>query len=239
MNNQNNLQKYFSDINNSANERYNSMDGVYSNGAFNYAGGDDFYADGAAPLPVTAVAQTTTQGKSQPYIITLQNTTGSAVSSVVIFSAYTALYSTNFGISTSIVVSSGIPNTTYQQLLGQSQLKPFSVGMTYIQSSTTGQILQALSLTTRDANGNTSTQPLVPVVDPYQNQTDSVTLVHPFIIDAFTSITINSVAANCTVNFYFYPQENVNQARALAGNHVPTASGAPGIIKAQPITVRG
>ncbi len=240
MDNQNNLRKYFDNMRTHANETYNSMDGVYNNGAYNYAGGsDDFYADGAAPVPVQQVAQSTQQGKSQPYIVTLQNTTASAVASVVIFNAYTALYTTNFGISTSLVVTSGIPNTTYQQLLGQSMTKPFAVGMIYIQSSTSGQILQALSLTTRDANGNLSIQPIVPVVDPYQNQTDSVTISHPFIIDNFTGITINSIAANATVNFYFYPQENVNVARQLVGNAMSNSFGAPGIIKAQPITVRG
>ena len=116
---------------------------------------------------------------------------------------------------------------------------PFSVGLTYLQSGTTNQVLETLAINTRDANGNEAQKTLVPTIDPYQQQSDIIAMRYGFRIDGFTKIKISQVLANATVKLYFYPSDNINLARGLAGRSVSEQFGNPGIVKAQTINLQG
>jgi len=124
-------------------------------------------------------------------------------------------------------------------MLYQFMNNPFSVGLTYLQSGTTNQVLETLAINTRDANGNEAQKTLVPTIDPYQQQSDIIAMRYGFRIDGFTKIKISQVLANATVKLYFYPSDNINLARGLAGRSVSEQFGNPGIVKAQTINLQG
>jgi hypothetical protein len=222
------IQKYLQNANRSINEQFVGIDGVWDN----FTDDDDvaaFYrADGdmaAAPSLM----------RSQPYIITVSNASASAVS-VDIFGAY--IYLNNAGFSSgsltvsSVTISSGLSNTTYYNLLNQSSISPFTIGSTLISSvnGTTSQVLQPLTLTTQDANGNVATKILTPTIDPYQQQSGVIELKQAFRIDGFTKLTVQMFATT-SVQFQFYPADTINIARGLAGAPVSKQFGNPKIIR--------
>jgi hypothetical protein len=198
--------------------------------------GDDFFrADGG--MSMGGDIQT-----SQPYIINVTSTSGSAVANFDVLGSYQ--YINNAGFSNgnltigSITISSGIPNITYQEMLYQFMNNPYSVGLTYIQSATANQVLQTLAVNTRDANGNLAQKTLVPTIDPYQQQTNIIAMKYAYRIDGFTKITIAQVLANATVSLYFYPADNINLARALGGQAVSRQFGTPPVTNGQTIKLK-
>jgi hypothetical protein len=229
-----NVQKYIRNAQNRAMESFSNADGFIDQDlSFT---GEDFF--GAAGMGLGRDIQT-----SQPYIITVTSTSGSAVSNFDVLGSYQ--YINNAGFQTngdlvigSITISSGIPNITYQEMLYQFMNNPYSVGLTYIQSATANQVLQTLAVNTRDANGNLAQKTLVPTIDPYQQQTTIVAMKYAYRIDGFTKITIAQVLANATVSLYFYPADNINLARALGGQPVSRQFGTPPVTNGQTIRLK-
>jgi hypothetical protein len=212
------LNKYFSDAEDSANENYLSYSGDETDWD------DSFSFDGSG---VNASAGSPT---AQPYIITLSNTTTNAIASNIIGKAFQNITAAGNGINAGMTYTMGISGVTYLEFLYQQLNKPFVVGLTYIDSSSASQALKTLLLKVRDANGNEQAKTLVPTIDPYQQQNDIVALRQVFKWDGFTSITIDSNASSSTT-LYFYPSENVNISRGLAGNSVNRQFGNPNVVR--------
>ena len=212
-----NVRRYLSNARQSAMDSFSNADGFIDQD-LSFTGDDFFRADGGMGAS-SADIQT-----SQPYIINVTSTSGSAVANFSVLGSYQYINNTGFvnGNLTigSITISSGIPDITYQDMLYQFMNNPYSVGLTYIQSATTNQVLQTLSVNTRDANGNLAQKTLVPTIDPYQQQTNIIAMKYAYRIDGFTKIIIAQVLAGATVSLYFYPADNINLARALGGQAV-------------------
>ena len=230
-----NVRRYLSNARQSAMESFSNADGFIDQD-LSFTGDDFFRADGG--MAMGQDIQT-----SQPYIINVTSTSGSAVSNFDVLGSYQ--YINNAGFQTngnlvigSITISSGIPNITYQEMLYQFMNNPYSVGLTYIQSATANQVLQTLAVNTRDANGNLAQKTLVPTIDPYQQQTNIIAMKYAYRIDGFTKITIAQVLANATVSLYFYPADNINLARALGGQAVSRQFGTPPVTNGQTIKLR-
>ena len=212
--------KYFSEAEDSAHENYLSYGGDDTDwdGDFSFNGGDGTMNTGAgAPT-------------SQPYIITLSNTTTNDITSNIVGKAFQNITASSNGVQTGMTYTMGISGVTYLEFLYQQLNKPFVVGMTYIDSSSASQALKTLLLKVRDANGNEQAKTLVPTIDPYQQQTDIVALRQVFKWDGFTSVTID-VSASSFTTLYFYPSENVNISRGLAGNSVARQYGNPNVVR--------
>lgn len=227
-----NLRKYLADAQNAAHESFANMDGFADDFGF---GGDEFF--GAAGMGAASAPT------SQPYIVTITSTSGAAVSNFEVLGSYEFINNSGFTaggdlVIGSITISSGIANITYREMLYQFMNQPFSVGLTYLQSATSNQVLETLSLNTRDSNGNEAQKSLVPTIDPYQQQSDIVAMKYPYRIDGFTKLIIRQVLANATLKLYFYPSDNINLARGLAGRGVSKQYGNPGIVRNQTITVK-
>lgn len=226
----NSIQKYLQMANRSVNEQFVGVDGFVDDDMY-FTGFDNFYnAEGdAAPAAAPSVM------RAQPYIITVSNASNAAVT-IDVFGAYVYLNNAGFTAGSltvsNVTISSGLSNTTYYNLLNQSSVSPFTVGSTLISSvnGTTNQVLQPLTLTTQDANGNQAVKVLTPVIDPYQNQSGVIELKQPFRIDGFTKLTF-SIYASTSVQFQFYPSDTINIARGLAGNPVSKQYGSPKIIR--------
>jgi hypothetical protein len=232
-----NIRQYLADAQRAANESFANADGFIDD--VNFTGSDDFFnmggymrADGAPSAPT-----------SQPYIVTITSTSGASVSNFEVLGSYEFINNAGFTaggdlVIGSITISSGIANITYREMLYQFMNNPYSVGLTYIQSATTGQVLETLSLNTRDANGNEAQKSLVPTIDPYQQQSDIIAMKYPYRIDGFTKIIMRNILANATVKLYFYPADNINLARGLAGRPVSKQYGNPGIVRNQTVVLK-
>jgi hypothetical protein len=205
----------------------------------------------------------TFQPQSQPYIITISNASNTAISNFDILGAYTYLNAvngtmpstpagtvnfttgsmvvTNTGANATgfaVTVASAIANVNYQQFLYQSMNQPFQVGLTYVESiNVASQITTPLTLNTQDANGNQMLRTIVPVIDPYQQQTSIVAVKQLYAIDGFTKITFSTIFANSVFRLQFYPASNINLASGLSGAPVaqsytnPNIAGVPTVVR--------
>jgi hypothetical protein len=228
------FEKYFDEVNASASNDFLSFDGVFEFANDDYGFSDYDNADG--------LGGTTSQPTSQPYIVNVQNTnTSTAINNVTILGAYSNIGSSApaYGNSTGISITMGIANITYTEFLYQSMNKPFSVGLTYLSSATASQVLETLTITQKDVNGNVASKVLTPTIDPYQYQTDKVAFKFEYRIDGFTSMIISSVLASATLKIYFYPSETVATSRALAGRRAVQNYGNPRVVGGNVLTIRG
>lgn len=233
-----NIKNYLADAQNRAHESFANADGFFDDDLSFTAGEDFFGADGAAAPSMGAPSAPT----SQPYIITITNT-GAAVSNFEVLGSYEYLNNAGFSSGSltigSVTIASAIPNVTYQQMLYQFMISPYSTGLTYIQSATSNQVLETISVNTKDANGNIAQKVFVPTVDPYQFQSTIIAMKYGYRIDGYTKLIIATILANATVKLYFYPADNINLARGLAGRPVSREFASPGIVKAQSVKVIG
>jgi len=228
-----NVRKYLASAQKNAMESFANADGFIDQDlSFT---GDDFFRN--------AEGMGQTVQTSQPYIVNITSASGSAVSNFEILGSYQ--YINNAGFQTngdlvigSITISSGVPDVNYREMLYQFMNQPYSVGLTYIQSATANQILETISVNTKDANGNLAQKTLVPTIDPYQNQTNIVAMKYAYRIDGFTKLIIRQILANATVKVYFYPADNINLARALGGQSVAKQFGNPNVVNGQTIKLK-
>jgi len=173
--------------------------------------------------------------QSQPYIITISNASATAVNGFDVLGAYT--YIGNAGFSNGsltingVTISSAISNVNYQQFLYQSMNQPFSVGLTYIESivAPSSQITQTFTLNTQDANGNQLLRTIVPLIDPYQQQSTIVAVKQLYNIDGFTKLTFSTIQASVVFRVHFFPASNINLAAGLTGSSVAQNFGNPNI----------
>jgi hypothetical protein len=228
-----NVRKYLANAQRNAMESFSNADGFIDQD-LSFTGDDFFNAEG-----MSGGVQT-----SQPYIVNVTSTSGSAVANFEILGSYQYINNAGFTaggdlVIGSITISSGISDVTYREMLYQFMNNPYSVGLTYLQSATANQVLETLSINTRDANGNQAQKTLVPTIDPYQQQTTIIAMKYAYRIDGFTKIIIRQVLANATVKLYFYPADNINLARALGGNSVSRQFGTPPVTNGQTIRIKG
>jgi len=204
-----NNNKYFDQAENAANQEFLNADGFDT---WDDADGDNWDVDGGVPdSGAYRAAQT-----SQPYILQVANSTASAVSNVIVLGAYdNAADATNYGNNVAITISMGVSNVTYKAFLNQTMNQPFYVGQVYLQSSTANQVLETLTVRHQDGNGNLADKVLVPIIDPYQQQSTSIVYKNGFRVDGYTKITISSILASATMNIYLYPAEKINLGRAV------------------------
>jgi len=199
--------------------------------------GDDFFRNAGGDMGGGSAPT------SQPYILDVTSTSGSAVSNFEVLGSYQYINNAGFTaggdlVIGSITISSGISDINYREMLYQFMNQPYSVGLTYIQSTISSQILETISVNTRDANGNTAQKTLVPTIDPYQQQTNILAMKYAYRIDGFTKLIIRQVLANASLKLYFYPADNINLARALGGNSVAKQFGSPNVVNGQTIRLK-
>ena len=232
------LNKYFEDVNEFANENFFSFDGDFD---YDFADDDDYgfdyESDGYNADGQAAAAAPT----SQPYIINVRNTTASAINNVTILGAYTFIGTNDpaYGNTAGISISMGIANVTYTEFLYQSMNKPFSVGLTYTSATLAAQVLETITVTQKDINGNVSSKVLTPTIDPYQFQTDKIAFKFEYRVDGFTNLTISSILASTTMKIYMYPTETVSVSRALAGRAAVQDYGKPSVVRGTQIKIAG
>jgi len=230
------FENYFDEVRDYAMKNFYSADGF--DGTFEFSDEDYGFSDYDSADGVGGDLNAPT---SQPYIVNVQNTNAStAIANVTILGAYSNIGTTApaYGNTTGISITMGIANVSYTEFLYQSMNKPFSVGLTYLQSGNTSQVLETITVTQKDVNGNVASKVLTPTVDPYQFQTDKVAFKFEYRIDGFTFLTISQILASATLKMYFYPSETVAVSRALAGRRAVQDYGNPRVVNGNVVTLR-
>jgi hypothetical protein len=235
-----NLRDYFAQAQDEANENFFNYGG-FEDDNFSFSGDDEFdgfYGDDdmmSADGNMGAISAPT----SQPYIVVIANTNTATAFPVTILGAYATLAFTspNYQNSAAISITMGISGITYGQFLYQSMNKPFVVGLTYLQSSTTNQVLETLTLIQQDVNGNESQKTLVPTIDPYQQQSTIIAVKFSYKIDGFTSVVLSRLLASATAKIYFYPAETSSISRTLTGQRAVAGYGNPNIVKSDKVVL--
>jgi hypothetical protein len=195
----------------------------------NFVNQPNLYANGAG-APSNGVKQ------SMPYAVTVTSVSASNVSNFDVLGAYEYINNAGFTAAGSLVIgsitiASAIPGVTYRDLLYQSMNNPFTVGMTYLNCSTAGQVDQVFTITTKDANGTQVIIPIVPSTDPYQQIATIQVVNQEYRMDGFTKLTFSTILANAVLTIRWFPSDNLNPARALSGQPTGRSYGNPGIIR--------
>jgi hypothetical protein len=228
-----NLNHYFSDAEENISNEFMSANGEYSDwdDAFDFGCSEEEYLNAMGSADASS---------SQPYIISLYNSSAADLSNVEIGGAYNNI-TTTVGTKANtegIEYTMGISGVTYLEFLWQSSSKPFVVGLTYLQSDGgSTQVLETIVVKVVDSNGNQQQKTLVPTIDPYQNQTDITVLKHTYKWDGFTTLTVNKIATTRTLKVYLYPSETVSQGRALTGNSIARGYGNPNVVRQDKIVL--
>lgn len=230
----NSTKRYLQQARNSINESFVGADGQFADDDVYFSDEETFFnADAGAQMQAPAPAA----GQSQPYIITVSNASASSVSNFDVLGAFQYLQNTGFSNGnltvSGITISSDISNVTYQEFLYQSMNSPFTVGQTMLTSvaGAATQVLETFTLNTRDANGNQALKTLPPYIDPYQQQSGIVVMKYGYRIDGFTKVTIRTILASAVMKIYFFPSDNINIARGLAGRPVSRQYGNPNVVR--------
>lgn len=219
------FQNYFDEARDIANESFYNYDGFDDDFDFvddEFSGADGDMMGGGAST-------------SQPYIVRLTNTTTVDVANVTMFGAYSNI--ATGGTQSNVTKTIAISGLTYTELLYQSMNKPFVVGLTYLDSTTTSQLTETVTVTQKDINGNQAIRVLTPTVDPYQFQNTKVAFKYQYKIDGFTTLTLAALKASAVVDFYYYPAETVSTSRALSGRRAVRGYKGPGIEKKQQVVI--
>jgi hypothetical protein len=120
-----NIKNYLNDAQSRAHESFANADGFFDDD-LSFTAGEEFFGADAAPSMGAPSAPT-----SQPYIITITNT-GAAVNNFEVLGSYEFINNAGFSGGSltigSITISSAIPAVTYQQMLYQFMISPYSTG---------------------------------------------------------------------------------------------------------------
>lgn len=147
-----------------------------------------------------------------PYVVNIENTTDKIIENVSLFFGNSqnelAFNSKGSYVENGLIISSGVPNVTYNHIVKNSITNKCNIGLTYIQSENTKQILEKLSIKIQDANGTLVVKVLTPTKDPYQQQQNIVAVKENYTIDGDTAIVIHKVHPKTIMKMYFYPSIN-------------------------------
>ena len=244
--------QYFRQAEINANERYFSANAddeeeLFSDDEWQGAGGlEDEWAGasndpwGYFDDPYANASGRNVESQSQPYIVRIANSTSSAVSNVIVLDSYTNMADTNnFGNPVAIALTINNPNTTYRQFLRQIASQPFEVGELYLNSTTTAQVVETITVRHSDSTGTRLDKLLIPLRDPYQYQNGSIVHRYRHMVDGFTRYTVNSILASATLDIYIFPVTKINAARVVQGKPAVVSYGDPGTVRTPRVMLPG
>lgn len=187
---------------------------------------DDLYLDDVDNFSMAEGGGIDMLKSPSPYQVTVTNTTAGTLT-LVLFGKNQFLLSPNFGSALGLTVTPSQANVSYLELLQQSADQPFETSLLRVQSTAT-QVTQILTITVKDANGQSATLPLITqsYFSSYQQQSGILDIPYNLKIDGNTNIT-SPVLASTTVTYTFFPAEKVNVSKGLAGKQPVQVYGNP------------
>lgn len=149
-----------------------------------------------------------------PFIVKIENATEKEAENVCLFFANNQLDSTYTSkgslVKNGLIITSGIPNVTYNHIVKSTITKKIEVGLTYIVSENQRQVIEKFTIKGQSVNGMSFEKVVTPTKDPYQQQTNIVAVKEDYFIDSDTAIIIHKIHPKTTVQIYFYPQFKLN-----------------------------
>lgn len=145
-----------------------------------------------------------------PYIVCVENVTPRVVKNVELFGSYDILSQDVFEkngdyYSRGLKITSNVPNLSYKDILNGMAFMKFKVGLTYVMTTNEKQIFHPLNVVKKTINGNLKENVLIFTKDPYQQQTNIVTVKSDYEIDGLTSLVIPKIEPKTKAFYYFYP----------------------------------
>lgn len=148
---------------------------------------------------------------SLPYVVNIENTTDKIIENVSLFFGNNqnelAFNSEGNYVENGLIISSGVPQVTYNHIVKNFITNKFNIGLTYIQSVTENQVLEKFTYKHQNSNGVFHGRVITPTIDPYQQQTNIVCLKTEYTLDGDTEIILHKVHPKTIVRMYFYPTE--------------------------------
>lgn len=182
--------------------------------------------------------------RSEPIIIQLQNTGTNTYNNVQLFGANasyvgTAPYFQNPiapPLGQNLAITSNIQGVSYTEMLANSQSKPYKVGETMIVSSFPGQSEQTVAVKHKTDTGKVVQYTITPVQDPYQQLKDRTISNYEYMIDGFTTLTLNQLLADksgtgATVTIYMYLKKRYSPTQHVSGSNPDLEYFSPRIMR--------
>jgi hypothetical protein len=148
---------------------------------------------------------------SLPYIVNIENTTDKIIENVSLFFGNNqnelAFDKKGNYVANGLIISSGVPNVTYKHIVKNFITNKFNIGLTYMQSATSNQVLEKFTYNHQNSNGVFYGRTITPTIDPYQQQTNIVAVKTEYTLDGDTEIILHKVHPKTIVRMYFYPKE--------------------------------
>lgn len=123
---------------------------------------------------------------------------------------------TDFNTKREVQATSSIPGVTYEQILQQSTVEPFNVGLTQIYSSNISQLLEPIQRVEKDVNGTLTKIPFVPTIDPYQNNVVLLEFSENYTIDGNIGLQFRALP-NTSVKLVIYATVIAKPQNVLEG----------------------
>lgn len=228
---------------NSIQEQFSGADGwdnfSYENPAMNATGGPGIMQtnEGYA-APGTGGFESPPTQSAPELDFTVVNTSTTATATCVMFGGNVWLSDANFGSGATITITPDY-SVSYAQVLRDTAINPFTVGMIRMQSSNTSQVTQGITVVSTNIYGATASDPInmVTAISEYQynNQIARSTKAFDLTGDVYFSFP---VLASTTVTVSVYTKRKVNVARALenrpsTGSYLPPNTGIKPVMIAQ------
>jgi hypothetical protein len=214
----NDKMSYFKRQIDQSNQNFMGADGWESANAWNSASGRHQSFDGQELLNATG----NTTNESQPYIITVVNTTTVAVSNVEILYAIPRQSAPTTAGVTYTYNSGGLTYQSFLQSIAAGET--FGVGalkLIYSNASSSStaiaNVSSPITITTYSLAGNQAVRPLTPVLDDYQQVQNQVTIRQQFMVTGLVSMILGTLYGSTTVQIFIYPLTKVNRFSEIQG----------------------
>jgi hypothetical protein len=148
---------------------------------------------------------------SMPYIVIIENTTNKIIENVSLFFGNSqnelAFNADGNYVENGLIISSGVPQVTYKHIVKNFITNKFNIGLTYMQSATSNQVLEKFTYKHQNSNGVFHGRVITPTIDPYQQQTNIVAVKTEYTLDGDAEIILHKIHPKTIVRMYFYPTE--------------------------------
>ena len=184
------------------------------------AGGDFNASDLMGDKYTNAEAAAPAMRTSSPYIFTITNKATTDVEGVNVLNAgvrFTdGLAEKDDGTTYSaseVAVTYNIKNVNYKQFLTWLLASNTMIGKVYITSDKATNLTNNFSLEVYNVTGGSSSKEYTPVIDPYQQQNNTLVWDVRFVINSLTKFRVDRLSGNSYIKFMFYPMvENIKAA---------------------------
>lgn len=167
---------------------------------------------------------------SRPYIIKIENKSGSDVPSVLFMGALAAAPFNNYDKDGSITVNSvriTAEPVKYTHILHETILSPCYFGKMVIRSSLPVSSDKVLSVITHSYNGNSARchMPVSQYRTPYDRDDKRIDIKCGFTIDGHTHLELTNLKKDEKLEIYLYPEVKLERPYSI---YITTSSGAGG-----------